>query len=61
MQAARYIKWNGRKNSPHPVTFNKNDISELKQHINENFAFCRKVTDPEIINLLFDKKNVNKE
>lgn len=54
MQAARYIKWNGRKNSPHPVTFNKNDISELKQHINENFAFCRKVTDPEIINLLFD-------
>lgn len=54
MQAARYIKWSGAKNSPHPVTFSKDDIPELKQHINEKFAFCRKVNDPEIINLLFD-------
>ncbi|MEE6720233.1 beta-1,6-N-acetylglucosaminyltransferase [Limosilactobacillus reuteri] len=49
-EAARYIDWDRGK----PYTFKDTDISELKEKINSNFAFVRKVNDTKIGKELFD-------
>lgn len=47
---ARYIRWEG---GSHPHTFTLADIEELKRVKNTNYAFCRKVTDPNLLQKLF--------
>lgn len=44
---ARYIKWGEDKSHPH--TFTLSDIDELNAIVNTKYAFCRKVTDPKVM------------
>lgn len=48
--AARYIDWQ-RGN---PYTFTKRDVPELKKVVNTNFAFARKVKDPNLVDKIFN-------
>lgn len=52
-EALRYIKWVG-KGKPHPKTFSVKDVKELKKLINTKYAFARKVSDPLVIDRVFD-------
>lgn len=49
-EAARYIDWDRGE----PYTFKYTDVSELKEKINSNFAFVRKVNDTKVGKELFD-------
>lgn len=49
-EATRYIDWDRGE----PYTFKDTDVSELKEKINSNFAFVRKVNDTKVGKELFD-------
>lgn len=49
--ALRYVDWKRGR----PYTFSANDIDELKTFVNTNYAFARKVVDPNIVKELFRK------
>ncbi|WP_143437065.1 beta-1,6-N-acetylglucosaminyltransferase [Lactobacillus gallinarum] len=51
-QAARYIDWNRGT----PYTFTLEDKNELNSKINTQYAFARKVVDPELPKCLFELK-----
>lgn len=49
-QALRYIDWHRGG----PYVFTINDVDELKKNLNTNYAFARKVVDPEVIDRIFN-------
>lgn len=49
-QAARYIDWQ----RGHPYVFSINDINELKSKINTQYAFARKINNPNVIDSVFN-------
>lgn len=52
MMAARYINW--FKGTPY--LFQKRDAEELKNNVNKNYAFARKILDPVVARAIFSKK-----
>lgn len=50
-QAARYIDW--KRGAPYVFTIK--DVNELRSKVNTKFAFARKVTDPSIVDAVFNK------
>ncbi|MEE6653777.1 beta-1,6-N-acetylglucosaminyltransferase [Limosilactobacillus fermentum] len=49
-QAARYIDWHRGE----PYVFTEEDVPELKQLVNTNYAFARKVKDSKTIELVYN-------
>lgn len=54
--AARYIDWQRGK----PYTFTEKDVLELKKVVNTNFAFARKVKDPNLIDEIFNDRQITR-